>query len=108
MSESITDTTGQPILYVNLSLTELTDSAVIVAVVPCAAGKWLSAAPVVAAAYVEARRTSSGDLFQDLSVAPIDLTPWDGQTISFDFKVHANNVTGLQRVALPVRVTYQP
>jgi phage terminase large subunit-like protein len=108
MSDAITDTSGQPLLYVNLSLTELTDSPVVVVLVPCAAGKWLAASPVVAAAYVEARRTSSGDLFQDLSVAPIDLTPWDGQTISFDFKVHANDVSGLQRVALPVRVTFQP
>ncbi len=109
MSEAITDTTGQPLLYVGLRLeNELTDSAVIVARIPCAAGKWLSASPVSPGASVMARRTGSGDAFVHLAVTPIDLTPFDGQTVQFDFKVRANDVSGLVRMALTVRVGYTP
>lgn len=107
MSDAITDTSGQPLLYVNLRLDENTDSVVIVARVPCLAGKFLASA-VDARAAVLARRTGSGDAFVDLADAPISLTEFDGEAVEFDFKVHAGNVTGLQRVALAVRVTFNP
>lgn len=108
MSQQITDATGAPLLYVNLNLNASTDSGVVVGRVPCAAGKWLTASPAQSGASVLARRTGSGDAFQDLATSPIDLTPYDGSTVSFDFKVHSNAITGFERVALPVRVSYAP
>lgn len=107
MSDAITDTNGEPLLYVNLSLTENADSVVIAALVPCKAGKYL-ASNSDAGAQVLARRTGSGGSFVDIATSPIDLTPYDGETVSFDFKVHSNSVSGLERVALPVRVTFNP
>jgi hypothetical protein len=44
----------------------------------------------------------------DTGGAPIDLTPYAGTVVSFDFKVHSSNVTGFARVALPVRVSFTP
>jgi hypothetical protein len=107
MSDSITDTNGEPLLYVNLRLDEGADSVVVVARVPCVAGKFL-ASDGDGRAQVLARRTGSGDTFADIADDPISLTEFDGQTVDFDFKVHAGTVTGLERVALPVRVTFNP
>ena len=107
MSEQITDTTGQPLLYVNLRLEENTDSLVVVARVPCSAGRYL-ASEASDSAQVFARRTGSGAAFVDIAADPMSLTPWAGETVEFDFKVQAGSVAGLARVALPVRVTYQP
>jgi hypothetical protein len=107
MSDAITDTAGQPLIYVNLRLDENTDSVVIVALIPCKANTFL-ASDSDGRASVLARRTGSGAAFQDISALPIDLTPYDGTTESFDFMVHSNSVTGLERVALPVRRTANP
>jgi hypothetical protein len=108
MSRAITDTGGAPILYINLQLAANNDSVVVVGRVPCEAGLYLTASPVNASASVKARRTGSGDAFQDLATSPIDLTPYAGTVVSFDFKVHSSNVTGFARVALPVRVSFTP
>ncbi|MBA3242647.1 MAG: hypothetical protein H0T60_15585 [Acidobacteria bacterium] len=106
MSDAITDTNDQPLLYVNLRLGEGADSVVIIGRVPCRAGRFL-ATDSDTRAQVLARRTGSGNAFVDIADAPIDLTEFDGETVEFDFKVSAGEVTGLERVALPVRVTYQ-
>jgi hypothetical protein len=105
MSNAITDTTGVPLLFVNLRLDEGTDSVVVVARIPCAAGKVLASISDAAAA-VLARRTGSGDSFVNIAASPISLTEFDGEDIDFDFKVHAGTIVGLARVALPVRVGY--
>lgn len=108
MSAQITDTSGAPLLYVNLHLSENSESVIVVARVPCAAGKFL-AGPADESAQVLARRTGSGDSFVNLATSPIDLSAWAGSTISFDFKVHALAVSaGLHHVALRVRVTFNP
>ena len=53
-------------------------------------------------------RVQGSGAFVDIGAAPISLTPYDGQTVSFELKVSAGAVTGIKRVAIPVRVTYQP
>jgi hypothetical protein len=108
MSDQITDTGGAPLIYINLTLEAAHDSVVIVGRVPCRAHQFLTASPSLSAASVLARRTGSGDPFVDLGSAPVDLTPYDGTTVSFDFKVRAAAVTGFERVALPVRVSFNP
>lgn len=100
---SITDINDVPITYISMSLQELTDSAVFVIKVPCLAHSHLSC-PGDASAKVTARLNGTADAFVDISVSPIDLNPYADQTKSFDVKVHANNVTGLVRAALPVEV----
>ena len=105
MSEAITDTNNQPLLYINLQLEENTDSAVVACLIPCASGKYLTAS-ISSLAQVFARRTGSGDAFVNLATSPISLAPFAGQIVSYDFRVHTLSVTGLQRVALPVRVGY--
>jgi hypothetical protein len=107
LSDSITDRDGQPLLYVNLRLDEGADSVVVTARIPCAAGRFLTAASDTRAA-VLTRRTGSGDDFTDIADTPISLTQFDGEAVEFDFKVHTGSVTGLERVALPVRVTANP
>lgn len=107
MTKSITDTNGAAITVLSMSLAAGQVSAVLVMRVPCLAGQLLAADANPSAA-VLARRTGSGDAFADLAVAPIALTPFDGQTVEFDLKVSASTVTGVQRVAIPVRVTYSP
>jgi hypothetical protein len=105
MSDAIADTNNVPLLFVNLRLDEGEDSVVVVARIPCAAGKVLASISDARAA-VLARRTGSADAFVDIAASPISLTEFDGEDVDFDFKVHAGTVTGLQRVALPVRVGY--
>jgi hypothetical protein len=108
MSDQILDTAGQPLLFINLHMAENSDSVVIVASIPCAAQKFL-AGPADGSARVMARRSGSGDPFVDLSISPIDLTPFAGTSVLFDFKVHSLAVaTGMVCLALPVRVTFRP
>jgi hypothetical protein len=107
VSNSITDTAGVPLTAVNLSLAAESDSTVLVGRVACAAGLYLAGSSE-GAAQVLARRTGSGDSFVDLAVSPIDLSPHAGETVSFDFKVHAGSIEGRAFVALPVRVTPNP
>ncbi|MGB8509681.1 MAG: hypothetical protein WCD76_14945 [Pyrinomonadaceae bacterium] len=104
---AITDTNGAPLTAVNLSLAAESDSAVLVGRVPCAAGLYLASSSE-SAAQVRARRTGSGDAFVDLAVSPIDLSPHAGETVSYDFRIHAGNIEGRAFVAVPVRVTPNP
>ncbi len=107
-AQVITDSNGSPLVYINLRLDEGAQSVVIVGNVPCSAGMFLTAA-ADARAQVLARPSGSVDAFIDIAVASVALAPWDGQTIAFDFKVAALSVAaGIERVALPVRVTYNP
>ena len=103
--QQITDINDVPITYISMSLQELTDSGVFVIKVPCQALSHLSC-PGDSSAKVMARLNGTSDAFIDLAVSPIDLNPYAGQTKSFDIKVHANNVAGLVRVALPVEVVF--
>ncbi|MET0646373.1 MAG: hypothetical protein ABW208_07105 [Pyrinomonadaceae bacterium] len=105
MTRSITDSAGAAITVLSMSLAAAQESAVLTVRVPCLAGQFL-AADSNPSASVLARRTGSGDAFADLAVAPISLTPFDGQTVEFDLKVSASALTGVRRVAIPVRVTY--
>lgn len=107
MSKAVTDSNGAAVTLLSMSLAENTESSVIVIRVPCLAGQFL-AADGEPAAQVLARLTGSGAAFVDISAAPIDLTPHAGQTVEFDLKVAAGAVTGVNRVAISVRVTYNP
>lgn len=102
---NITDVDDVPITYISMSLQELTDSSVFVIKVPCVAGTHL-ASDADANAVVKARLNGTSDPFVDIATSPIDLDPYAGETKLFDMKVHANNVTGLVRAALPVQVVY--
>lgn len=88
-----------------MSLPELIDSAVFVIKVPCQANSHL-ASEVNASAVVKARLNGTSDPFVDIAALPIDLNPYAGTTKLFDVKVHANDITGLVRAALPVRVVF--
>ncbi len=103
----ITDTDGNPLTHVALVQQPETVSAVIVVRVACAAGQYLavSAEPT---ARVLARRTGSGNAFVDLADEPISLTEFDGLEVTFDLKVSTSATASRTRVALPVKVTYQP
>lgn len=107
MSKAITGATGAAITVLSMSLVEGAESDVILIRVPCLAGQHL-AADGNASAQVFARLTGSGGPFLDISAAPIDLTPYAGLTVEFDLKMTAGAVSGIKRVAIPVRVTYNP
>jgi len=103
----ITDTSGNALTSIPLTLAESSESSVMTVRVPCVAGQFLSAA-IDASAKVLARLAGSGGAFVDLAVAPISLTPYAGGTRDFELKVQALAIAGsLVRVALPVRVAYQ-
>lgn len=102
---SITDINDVPITYISMLLPELTESDVFVIKVACVDGTSLSS-DVDASAKVLARLNGTADPFVDLATDPIDLSPFDGETKSFDMKVEALNVVGLVRAALPVKVIY--
>lgn len=107
MTGSITDANGAAITVLSMSLASGAESAALVIGVPCLAGQFLAAGGAASAA-VLARVQGGGGAFADISAAPISLTPYDGQTVSFELKVQAGDVAGLKRVAIPVRVTYSP
>jgi hypothetical protein len=106
MSRQITDTTGNAITVLSMSLAQNSESPVLVIEIPATAGMSLTAGSDPAA-QVLARRTGSGDAFVDIAAAPILLTPFAGTVVQFDVKLHAAAFSGLiKRVALPVRVKY--
>lgn len=106
MSRQVTDTTGAAVTILSSGVRQNSDSPVIALLMPCTTGMSLTA-DAAPAAQVLARRTGSGDPFVDVSTSPIDLSPWNGTTQSFDFKFHGAAFSGLiKRVALPVRVKY--
>jgi hypothetical protein len=107
MADQITDTSGQAMIYVNVRVNEGLESSVVTARIPCHAGMFL-ALTANSHATVEAKRNGTADAFVDLAASPIDLTPYDGTTVAFDFKVQTNLVTSSLSVALPVRVTHNP
>lgn len=104
---SITDASGNPLTQIALVIGEASESAVIVCRVPCRSGTYLTAEGQPMAT-VFARRTGSGQAFAALSLAPISLTDFNDQTIEFDVKIVTGEVSGLESMALPVRVTHQP
>lgn len=100
---NVTSDSGAPMLYANARV-QIGGVMTFTGRVPCAAGKWL-AAGVSPTAKIEARRFGTADAFADLGTDPIDLSPYDGQTVKFEFRV-----TGLAAglAALRARVTYNP
>ena len=102
---SITDIDDVPITYISMSLPELTESDIFVIKVACLIGTSLSSDANINAK-VLARLNGTADPFVDLAVIPIDLSPYDGETKSFDVKVEALNVVGLVHEAIPVKVLY--
>lgn len=103
--KAILDTLDAPITALQMSLTEETESAVLIVRVPCAANQFLKS-DSNPYAQVLARRTGSGSVFQDIAASPIDLTPYADTLTLFDIKVVALSVEGLKRAALSVRVSY--
>lgn len=103
---NVTNDDGTPILYVNVRVAA-GGTMTFTGRVPCAAGKWLASSGD-AGAKIEARRHGTADAFADLSSDPVDLAPFAGQTIKFEFRVTGLAVATSTRAALPVRVTYNP
>lgn len=103
----ITDINDVPITYISMVLNEVVNGAIFVIKVPCVTGMFL-ASNVNASASVKARLNGTADPMVDIAVSPINLTPYNGLTKLFDMQVVTNDVAGLVRVALPVRVTFQP
>lgn len=103
---NITSDDGTPMLYVNVRVAS-GGVMTFTGRVPCAAGKWLAAGSDTAAK-IEARRHGTADAYTDLAAAPVDLTPYGGETVKFDFRVTGLSVSVSARAALPVRVTFNP
>lgn len=104
----ITDSNGQQIVYLNVRMEGSVESAPFRAHIPCQAAQFLTSSPSDKAQLL-ARRVGINAVWTDIATAPINLTPYAGQTIEFEFKVvAAGSFTGSARVALPVRVTHQP
>lgn len=105
---SVLDTNDNPLTHVAVRLAQLGVWTFTVRV-PCVAGMFLTAdVPDEALATVLARFTGSGDPFADIAGAPLTLTEFDAQTVEIDIRVQAGDVDGLARIALPVRVTFNP
>lgn len=103
----ILDTNGIPISALPVSLVENSDSLPVTIRVECVAGRYLASAGH-ASAQVLARRSGTGDAYADLSVSPLDLTPYDGEIIDFDLKLHAGAVASMLLAAIRLRVTPNP
>lgn len=100
-----TDSGGVPLNYVPVTAPEGGLSPVFVALVPCYAGRVLQAIADEGLT-VEARRTASGDPFADIEAAPINLPPFDGAAVSFDFRIAAGNVSAVSPLQARIRVAY--
>jgi hypothetical protein len=105
MTESFTDTAGRALSFVPFEVDEGETTPVFVARVPCHAGRTLAARPD-AGLTVEARPTASGDPFVDIAATPYDLTPFDGLTVSFDFRLTAGAVAALSPLEAVIRLAY--
>lgn len=106
-SRQVTDILGTLLDNVNVLLVEGTESFVLVAIVPCEAGRYLTASddPLVR---VLVRVTGSESPFVDIATTPFDLTPFDGDNTQFDFKLSAGAVAASVIAAVRVRVTPNP
>lgn len=108
MMNSVFDTADNPLTHVAINLSENGVWEFTVRV-PCVAGMFLTAdVPESATATVSARLTGSGEPFIDMGESPLSLTPHADTITSFDIKIVAGDVQGVQRVAVPVRVTFNP
>lgn len=100
-----TDSNGSPLAFVQAETDEGETTPVFVAKVPAAAGFVLTADPD-SGLTVEARRTGSGDAFVDIAAAPVDLTPFDGEQVAFDFRVLAGAVSASSPLQAVVKIAY--
>ena len=105
---NVLDINDYPLTYVAITLHEI-ETLILVVRVPCLAGMFLTAdVPEESAnVLVEARATGSGDPFVAISTSPLSLTFFDDPT-DFDIRVQTGDVDGLKRVAIRVRVTFNP
>lgn len=99
------DTNGAPLSFVQTEADEGETTPVFVAVVPAAAGFVLTAEPD-AGLTVEARRTGSGDAFVNIATNPVDLAPYDGQQVAFDFRIAAGAVSASSPLQAVVTLAY--
>lgn len=103
---NVTNDDDTPMLYVNVRVAA-GGVMVFTGNVPCVAGMWLAAVNQPPAK-VEARRYGTADAFANLQTAPVDLSPYDTQSVKFEFRVTGLAVSSSARAAIPVRVTYNP
>lgn len=102
---NFTDTAGNPLTFVPVETDEGETTPVFVARVPAAAGLVLKAAPD-SGLTVEARPTGSGVAFVNIAADPFDLTPFDGQVVSFDFRIAAGAVAADSPLQAVVSLEY--
>lgn len=102
----ITDANGVRLGYVNFDLSDNEISEVMVILVTPAAGYFLSATPEDSDVEIQARETSSGDPFVDLSTS-LDLSSYPpGTPVSFDLRVVAgDDLANVRRVTIWLAVT---
>lgn len=105
MTDRFTDSVGVPLSLVPFELDEGETTPLFVARVPCHAGRTL-AADADAGLTVEARPTGSGDPFVDIAATPYDLTPFDGSTVPFDFRLTAGAVSDSSPLQAVIRLAY--
>jgi hypothetical protein len=105
MTDRFTDSAGVSLSFVSVEVDEGATTPVFVAKVPCRAGRVLTADPD-SGLTVTARRTGTGAAFADIASAPVDLTPFDGLTVSFDFKVTAGAVSANSPLQAVVKIAY--
>lgn len=105
MAEIVTDTNGQQITAVNLTVNESSESGVFVIRFKALANYKLTA-PANSLITVLARKTGSGATFQNIAANPIDVSPFANTVVDYDLKIAAATVNlPIERVALPVRLT---
>lgn len=109
MTDRLTNTSSGRIGYITADLSDNEQSDVIVLRVIPADGFFLKAAPADGDVQLQARKTSSGDPFQDIVASPIDLSSLTPETPqNYDFKiVAAASLTDVRRVAMFLGVTNQ-
>lgn len=105
MTQVFTDSLGSALGAVPIQVDEGATTPVFVALVPAAAGRTLEASPD-AGLSVEARPTGSGLSFVNIAATPYDLTPFDGLTVAFDFRITAGAVSADSPLQAVVRLAY--
>lgn len=104
----IFDANGNELNHAAFVLNESSESAAFVVRIEPRANDWLKADNISGVA-VLARRTGSSDAFQNLGVAPINLSAFVNSSVDFDVKLAASAVSvPVARFLIPLRVTPNP
>lgn len=102
----ITDINGEALGYLPADLRPGEETAPVTVIIAAAAGRRLRAS-IAAEVQILARQTGTPGDWADISAAPVDLTPFAGQSVQWDIKVAAlAGLTGRLRLAGFVGVTY--